>query len=270
MLGQPERQGLAAGRGGERLAGVTASGCWECGGTAPPPLVFALGQIGYDFGSEERRDWFLQMGVADPQDPAQLLAHLERHPAHGSALIWTLEQESIPLYAVQPGGAFAAEGYARLRHLLREQITRRIEIVSLPGSMEGGRTLADGRTLPVVWPHLRGVQGVPVSSFLERVFYEIRNPGRSPQERAVNFVATRPSLVESVYEPARRARLELSAIAVERSLLCRPDGDCWDVKLTFFDPRHRMERAKQVFRLTVDVSEALPVSVGGVHGWHAF
>ena len=266
MPGQPESQ---------RLTGIAASGCWECGGAEPPPLVYVLGRLGYDFGSEALRDWFLQMGLADPGDPAQVLAHLERHPAHGSALTWTLDQDETPIYVIQPGGAFAAETYDRLRQLLRSQLLHEIEGVVLPGRMDGRKTLANGRAVPLVWPHVRGLQGwgtrgaeaTEVVSLLERVSVEARNPGRLPRDRALNFVATQGALLEGVYMPAMRAGLRLHAIEVERGPLCRPESDCWDVKMIFFDPMHRLERAREVFRLTVDVSDVLPVSLGKVHRW---
>ncbi|NER95556.1 MAG: hypothetical protein F6J86_17225 [Symploca sp. SIO1B1] len=57
---------------------------------------------------------------------------------------------------------------------------------------------------------------------------------------------------------------------VEKSPLCRPESDCWDVKLTFFDPSHRTQRARKVYRFTVDVSDVVSVTIGRVHSWVVF
>ena len=73
--------------------------------------------------------------------------------------------------------------------------------------------------------------------------------------------------VVNVFESALREEMELDIIEVERSPICRPDSDCWDVKLTFFDPRRQFERARRVYRFTVDVSDVCPVTVGKVRSW---
>jgi cyanobactin maturation PatA/PatG family protease len=106
-----------------------------------------------------------------------------------------------------------------------------------------------------------------VNNFLERVYYELRNLGMTPQERAINFAATNAFNVEKVIEAAIREEMDLDIIEVERSPLCRPDSDCWDVKLTFFNPGKVFEQAKKVYRFTVDVSDVVPVTVGRVRSW---
>jgi hypothetical protein len=58
----------------------------------------------------------------------------------------------------------------------------------------------------------------------------------------------------------------LDRISVSKSPFCRMDSDCWDVKLTFFDPENE-RRARMVMRLTVDVSDELPVTLGPVRQW---
>jgi hypothetical protein len=64
-----------------------------------------------------------------------------------------------------------------------------------------------------------------------------------------------------------RDGMELDAIDVVRSPICRPESDCWDVKLTFFDPAKLLERARKVYRFTVDVSDVTPVTAGPVRSW---
>ena len=64
-------------------SGISPAEC-SCGGGSgtPAQLVYALGQLGYDFGTEARRDSIQQhMGEgANPHDPQQLLAYLEENP----------------------------------------------------------------------------------------------------------------------------------------------------------------------------------------------
>ncbi len=104
-------------------------------------------------------------------------------------------------------------------------------------------------------------------NFLQWVYYELRNLGLQPQERAINFAATNAFQIEQVFEHAINAQLELDHIAVEQSPVCRSHSDCWDVKLIFFNPSRRLEQARQVYRFTVDVSDVVPVTMGPVRSW---
>ena len=69
------------------------------------------------------------------------------------------------------------------------------------------------------------------------------------------------------FESALKDGLDLDTIEVERSPICRPESDCWDVKLTFFNPSKVFEQARKVYRFTVDVSDVVPVTVGSVRSW---
>jgi hypothetical protein len=64
--------------------------------------------------------------------------------------------------------------------------------------------------------------------------------------------------------------LELDSIFAEKSPLCRPKSDCWDVVMRFFDPKARLEKALDEYRLTVDVNDISPVSIGTTRKWHRF
>jgi hypothetical protein len=90
---------------------------------APPgprwqPYVYALGTLGYDFGTEARRDSFKQLMApvavqgtvvpANPYDARQMVDHLSSHPSEAKALIWTLNLELTPIYAIEPAGPYAA------------------------------------------------------------------------------------------------------------------------------------------------------------------
>lgn len=80
-------------------------------------LVYALGTLGYDFGSEARRDSFKQLmpgieieGIAvlaNPYDARQMVDYLGDNLSEAKSLIWTLNLELTPIYAIEPGGAFA-------------------------------------------------------------------------------------------------------------------------------------------------------------------
>src|SRR5262249_55866419 len=155
--------------GGEGDAGrldpgrISPSAC-TCPGAAPTQLVFALGQLGFDFGTEARRDSILQhmeepgKGVPpNPYDPRQLLDYLHKNPSDAAAIIWTLNLDATAIYAVQPQGPFAAEACQRLREFLREQLTEGVERVSVPGVLAGQITLLNGQVVPAIRPELRGM-----------------------------------------------------------------------------------------------------------------
>jgi cyanobactin maturation PatA/PatG family protease len=265
-----------------------------------PSLVFALGTLGYDFGTEARRDSLAQHmanPAPNPQDSAQLLAYLEANPDQAAAVIWTLSLDATPIYAVSPNGPFAAAAYERLRQFLDEQLTEGVERVSIAGVIIGKVRLMSGQTIPVIWPELRCmyswttaalvevIAGEPsadndngeeregyaekvaaVLNFLERVYYELRNLGVTPQDRALNYAATNALIVAGIFEEALKAGMELDTIEVERSPICRPDSECWDVVLCFFDPESVLH-SRKCYRFTVDVSDVCPVMVGKVRSW---
>lgn len=265
-----------------------------CGGTpSKPACVYAIGQVGFDFGTEARKDFFVQMGLTNPNDPSTMLQYLEKQPWHADSIIWTLNQDTTPIYAIIPSGVFGAEGYKLLREFLHSQISPEVvERVSIPGFIMGNVTLMTGQVVPVISPELRGmyswstselVKAVAgeqdasnekkiegVTNFLERVYYEVRNLGITSQDRAMNFAATNAYQVEKVYEVAVNENMSLDTISVEKSPICRPGSDCWDIKLIFFNPAKRIEQARQVYRFTVDVSDVVPVTVGKVRSWHVF
>jgi cyanobactin maturation PatA/PatG family protease len=76
-------------------------GC-GCGGNRPAQLVFALGTLGFDYGTEARRDSIAQhmKQPANPHDPEQLLAYLEDNPWDATEVIWTLSGHRVLLLAM--------------------------------------------------------------------------------------------------------------------------------------------------------------------------
>ncbi|NEP57717.1 MAG: PatA/PatG family cyanobactin maturation protease [Symploca sp. SIO2G7] len=273
-------------------------------------LVYALGALGYDFGSEARRDSFKQLMPAvdlagtivpaNPYDARQMVDYLGSNLSESRSLIWTLNIELTPVYAIEPKGAFAREVYEVLQQLLNGQIQAEdsedyVERVSIPGLLTGRTVkLFSGQIVPLIEPlSTRGMYGWKVNtlvgaalqavgagtegadegtmrralgSFLNRVYYDLRNLGKTSQDRALNFAVTNAFQAASTFGPAVANGMELDSITVEKSPFCRIDSDCWDVKLKFFDPENS-RRAKKIFRFTVDVSDLIPVTLGEVRSW---
>mgnify|MGYP003379147793 CR=1 FL=1 len=264
-----------------------------------PTLIYALGAVGYDFGSEARRDSFVQKGLVDPSNVNSLLNFLEAHPSHAEAITWTLNQDLTPIYAILPSGPFASEVYGKLRQFMCDQTTPDgVELVSIPGWGSGKATLMSGQIVAGIVPDVRGMSewsvakllevliGAPptkgealkaytalkdgISNFLQRVYYEFRNLGVTPQERAINFAGTNAAQARNVFTDAIKRGLVLDKISLEQSSVCRPGSDCWDVKLMFFNPSKTSEQAKHVYRFTIDVSDVVPVTVGRTRDWDVY
>jgi len=278
---------------------------------ASSQLVYALGTLGYDFGSESRRDSFKQlmpaydlgsgtMVPANPYDARQMVDYLASDISEARSMIWTLNIELTPVYAIEPKGAFARETYIALQELLAGQIQPEdsedyIERVSIPGILTGRTVrLFSGQVVPLIEPqNTRGLYGWKVNtlinaalgtvsasegeadedamrrtlgSFLNRVYYDLRNLGTTSQDRALNFSVTNAFQAASTFSQAVAQGMELDSITVEKSPFCRMDSDCWDVKLKFFDPENS-RRAKKIFRFTIDVSDLIPVTLGEVKTW---
>jgi cyanobactin maturation PatA/PatG family protease len=278
---------------------------------ASSQLVYALGTLGYDFGTEARRDTFKQLmppfdlggGTlvpANPYDARQMADYLASDISEARSLIWTLNIELTPVYAIEPKGPFAREAYLALQELLAGQIQPGsskdyIERVSIPG-LQSGRTvkLFSGQVVPVIEPQsTRGLYGWKINnlveaafaqvqaaegeaneeamrrtldSFLNRIYYDLRNLGTTSQDRALNFAVTNAFQAAVTFSEAVAEGMELDSITVEKSPFCRLDSDCWDVKLKFFDPENS-RRAKKIFRFTIDVSDLIPVTLGDVKSW---
>src|SRR5262245_15836848 len=124
----------------------SACGC-GCGRTAPAQPVYVLGQLGYDFGTEARRDSIMQhmKHPANPYDAEQLLAYLDENPWDTASIIWTLNLDATSVYAIQPQGSFGREIAERLRQFLKEQLKEGVERVSVPGWIIGSARLLTGQ-----------------------------------------------------------------------------------------------------------------------------
>lgn len=265
--------------------------------------VYVIGTVGYDFGTEARMDYFSQvMGQgAHPVDPNEMAKHLQDgdNAEQSSGLIWTLKIDGIPVYAIEPENQFAVLQYARLVKFLVDQETHDVERISIAGYITGEVKLMNGHVVPKISPVLRGMfnwntnvlaeaalsspQGnngqngnsdnqakLLLENFLDRVYYELRNMGQDSEERAMNYAASNAYQISEVFDDALKESLFLNKISAEKSPVSRPNSDCWDVVLEFFNPKERLTSARKLYRYTIDVSDIMPVTVGKLRKWYAF
>jgi cyanobactin maturation PatA/PatG family protease len=324
-------------------AGVVPSAQCGCngGGSSGGTVsnIFAIGVVNADFGTLASRDAFrLAMDPmmspdsppvvtpANPYDTRQLANYLTENPWDATKLIWTLELEGTPIYAIEAESAFGGEVYrgqgqaeptlfsSRVYRVLTEALRNHalgaedenfVSRVSIPGVLTTRtRRLYSGQEVPVVVAQARNLftwnetalvnavvaaveqdiatasppeAAVPreqvaltVRNFLDKIYYQLRNLGQSPPDRALNYAATnafvfadgiRKGLLSARYVPGPGHDLfTLDTINVVKSPYCRMDSDCWDVQITFFDPEE-VRRARVVYQYTVDVSEVDPVTL---------
>ena len=184
----PLQQTFSISQGLQPMAeGITSS--------AASNLVYVLGTIGYDFGTEARRDSFKQLmpgveidGVmipANPDDSRQIVDYLEQNPSEGKSLIWTLNQELNPIYAIEPVGGFSADVYETLQLILAGQIEPKdsedyIERVSIPAKLTNITVeLFSGQIVPIITLiNTRGIYGWQVNGLVDAALQTV-----SPQKQ---------------------------------------------------------------------------------------
>ena len=288
---------LALGNGMTPL--VNSSGFTEacgCAGGGPKQLVYALGELSYDFGSQARLDSFIQSifpgnptrGI--PEDDLFKFLVNPDNSYYAQSLIWTIQLDATPIYAIVPTGPFANVAYNRMLGLLSD---RAIDRVSMPGYLGGSIRLMSGQVVPAIIPEIRGIYGWSVDELLravledslpennetskidlksrirealDRIYYDFRNLGITPQERALNYAATNAYQLSIAISKEKQNDQVLDTIDIVKSPVCRADSDCYDVKLRFFDPENS-QRAKRVHRFTIDVSDVIPVTIGRIRSW---
>ena len=294
-------------------------------------LVFITGEIGYDFGTEARRDYFVQQfqalfqdnrlreaaevsegNIPLPENYKAMATYLNAGridpkynatQADSNALIWTLNTDSIPIYEIRPMGNFDLIIFLTLIDFLRETAEGLSDRISVAGRILGSKRLYNGTVVPSIEPTLRGMSNWEprllvdllvdqfkedpakirvlegegedelrerLRNFLDRIYYELRNTGQAPDERAINYLATNAFSAGEVFVEAARDKMELDKITCEQSAISRPESLCYDVLLTFFDPTQRFEKARKLYRRTVDVSDVMPVNVGSLRSWYVY
>lgn len=180
-------------------------------------LIYALGALNYDFGSEARRDFLAQyMKPASPFIRSELLAYLEQNSNQIEWLAWTVNVDGTPICALQPAQPFGRDIYTWLCDSLNEWPAGNGDLpVSVPGVIIGQKMLMSGQVVPLVRPTLAGMyswarlgvvrqsleDGVVdqaeqetiishIENFQRRAYRELRNTGRSAHDRAMNFAVT--------------------------------------------------------------------------------
>ncbi len=276
-------------------------GC-GCGGkkTEKSPLAYPIGRLGVSFSSQTRRDsiWRTVNGGREgdlkPISNEALARLFETAPYQAQSVVWTLSRTDVPMYAIVPHGAFAAETY---RWLVQEWSDPRVEFASIPGVIAGQGTLYDGSVVDLLVPDLRGMSSwsmhayteaivserktldaaisdaqltQEVSRYLAKIMFTIRNRGVTPEDRALNAAATNAFNVSPVITQAGREGMTLRDVRVERSPLNRAGSEYYDVLLTFFDPAKRLEKAPLLARFTIDVADTVPVVIGEPTIWYEY
>ena len=213
-----------------------SANCGCAGGQPGYPtrsLIYALGTLGYDFGTEARRDSFKQLMPdvrsdnyevmpehssperaalpstvfpisGNPYDARQMQRYLSKQPSEAKSLIWTLNLELTPIYAIEPVGSFGHEIYNSLNELLKGQILSQtendyIERVSIPG-VSTGRTvrLFSGQVVPVIEvTNTRGLYGWKVNALIHEVINAI-TPVVENQPADATAIARRENLQYSL------------------------------------------------------------------------
>jgi cyanobactin maturation PatA/PatG family protease len=204
-----------------QAGGVVPAAACGCG--TKISNVFALGIIGFDFGTEARRDSFQQLMSASSYDIAQLCNYLDANPSECAQLIWTLNLDATPIYAIQPEVPYSEDVYKLLRSILRGESLKQEDVdyvgrVSVPGVLTSKTVrLFSGQTVPVVVAPRRGFyawnesallkavrDAIPkppkgtdpgtvdmyLRNFLHKVYFEFRNLGQTSADRALNYSAT--------------------------------------------------------------------------------
>ncbi len=224
-----------------------------------------------------------------------LLSTLMYSTPAAERLIWTLKQERMrpvattgrravqpiegaPVYAICPQGPFARETYDALIQYLLDQEYFNVERVSIPGRIVGETTLLNKQVVPVIEPQIQGMfswkplepkQSAERSwkQVFDRLSSELRNPGRTPKDRALNFGATTAFMFDQIFEVVKEGQ-QLYSIDVQQSQGCRAESDCWNVVLSFFNPDN-LDMRHQLFEFTFDVSDVIPVHIGTFKTWRS-
>ena len=316
-----------------------AACCDACAARETRQLVFALGKLGYDFGSEARMDSIqTQMDALRAQSPAtfdgrqpsalqpaDLVAFLQQSKSVAPAINWTLKLNETPIYAIQPEGFYVQETYEALVKTLDEQTRSTaaaaappppaakgkaaaappippppVERMSLPGIINGQVELMNGLVVPSVRPALAGmytwstealVEALDklgatgpndpgkegsfnprdgLRTFLNRIYEELRNVGLAPQDRALNFAATNAYQANEIFVKLRGRNIHIEKFEAVRSPVTRPELDCWDVKMTFYNPANPRNDPREVYFYTIDVSDVVPVAIGQPRHWTTY
>lgn len=175
-------------------------------------------------------------------------------------------------------------------------VQERSERVALPGVLQGEVQLITGVRLPAIKPDMRGTSewsqaamlcmlldafrhssgddldedqqtmaSDKIRTILERLDDLVRNPGLSPQDRALNHAATNlfaaigkvAAELTGKQEGDKLKDYELENIVVKRSEIGYAGSDCWDVEVSFFNA-DTYQDSLLVVAQTIDVNDTIP------------
>jgi cyanobactin maturation PatA/PatG family protease len=256
-----------------------------------PRKAYVLGTIGYDLVSPSRRTYFQQqMTNGNPDDPIQMLKFLKASPYEAARIMWTINIDGIPAYVIEPSGPFASLVFDRLQEFLTDQVNSQSDRVALPGSVYGTARTMSGLELSVLTPEVSGMfnwntqallkavggkatnekKQVGLQNFLDRIYFQLRNIGIKPEDRALNYAATNAHRAGEVFEEAVSLGLSLDKVTVERSAISPPGEQYFDVNMQFFNPTNIHTQARKNFAYTINVSDIIPVNTGKIRTWDVF
>jgi hypothetical protein len=89
------------------------------------------------------------------------------------AVVWTLNIDNTPIYAIKPDGTFAKETYETILEFYTEQIQKRSDRVAIPGTIKGSTRLYSGQVVPVICPEVRGMANWKTTQIVEAARAEL-------------------------------------------------------------------------------------------------
>lgn len=151
--------------------------------TAHSGLVYALGSLSYDFGSEIGQQEFEQYMAREarhgdldrptPHEVRHLIEYLDRNRTERDCLIWILAIDGAPVYGLVPDGPFDDAIYDTFLQLLADQSLARdqsdfIERISIPGRRTGEMIRLHSKAeLPILAvTDLRGIYGWKINALV--------------------------------------------------------------------------------------------------------
>ena len=241
-------------------------------------------------------------GMRAPGMPEHSLSTSTGVRSQSTAIIWTLNLDLTPIYAIQPAGMFGCRNIRLSKKRAQKSAARagqernRSSRTGIGTRDHFGRSaLWNNMVVPVIVPELRGMFDWStkalvselkkmtaaetedsadhfdplngLENFLRRIYEECRNLGASPQDRAKNYAATNAFSLLEIFSHARSKNLHMEVYTVGKSPICRPDSDCWDIHLRFYHPEQLFHHARHEWIITVDVSDVVPVIVGKPRHW---
>jgi hypothetical protein len=276
-------------------------------------IAFVLGQVSYDFESEASKislvnelgevvlhqEQFVKLLLENSADhdikkasPIQNINTQTDKLPYATSLIWKLDIENMPVYAIRPEGSFAREAYRMLCKFMLYNIEIRkkygkefssLPRIALAGKIKGSVRTKEGKLLTVIAIEQRAMAILPSAKFfklfqnagkaseilscMERIYFLLRNTGSHSKERAINYAVTYGLIKGEIFEKSVVDNLVLRSISAEKNPFLPPGIDGWDVEFTFFNPVKKYEEAATLYGLTVDVSTVVPALCGSIRNW---